>query len=78
MVLKLIIKVRNLCPRLYIAAAVAINTAARSVIGTTVAVYQLLSDLQSNLHKWIALGPEHEHPLRQIIHISMFYTLHCV
>ena len=26
----------------------------------------------------IALGPDHEYPLRQNIHLSMFYTLHCV
>ena len=34
--------------------------------------------IQSNLLKWIALGPEREYPLRQSIHLSMFYTLHCV
>jgi len=36
--------------------------------------------LQSNPHNWIALGPDYEYPLRQGIHLSMFYrpTLHCV
>ena len=34
--------------------------------------------LQSNLLKWIALGPDYEYPLRQSIHLSMFHTLHCV
>jgi len=34
--------------------------------------------LQSNPFKWIALGPDCESPVRQNIHLSMFYTLHCV
>ena len=34
--------------------------------------------LQSNPLKWIALGPDHEPPLRQSVHLSVFYTLHCV
>jgi len=28
----------------------------------------------SNPLKWIALGPDYEYPLRQNIHLSMFYT----
>ena len=34
--------------------------------------------IQSNPLKWIALGPDYEYPLRQSIHLSMFYTLYCV
>ena len=34
--------------------------------------------IQSNPLKWIALGPDCEYLLRQNIHLSMFYTLHCV
>jgi len=34
--------------------------------------------LQSNLLKWIALGPDYEYPLRQSIHLSTFYAFHCV
>jgi len=34
--------------------------------------------VQSNLLQWIALGPDFEYPLRQCIHLSMFYTIHCV
>jgi len=34
--------------------------------------------MQSNPHKQIALGLDYEYPLRQSIHLSMFYTLHCV
>ena len=33
--------------------------------------------LHSNLLKWIALGPDHQYLLKQSIHVSMFYTLHC-
>ena len=31
--------------------------------------------IQSNLLKWIALGPEREYPLRQSIRLPMFYPL---
>jgi len=34
--------------------------------------------VQSNLLQWIALRAHLEHPLRQSIHLSMFYNLHCV
>ena len=34
--------------------------------------------LQSNPLQWIALGPDYAYPLRQITHLSMFYTLRCV
>ena len=37
-----------------------------------------LPRIQSNLLKWIALGPHRECPQRQNIHLSMFHTLHCV
>jgi len=30
--------------------------------------------LQSNSLKWIAVGPAYQYPLRQSIHLSMFYT----
>ena len=33
---------------------------------------------QSNPLEWIAVGPDYEYPLRQSIHLSMFYTSHCV
>jgi len=32
------------------------------------------TSLQSNLLKWIALGPDYEYPLRQTIHLSMYLT----
>ena len=38
----------------------------------------LLLVLQSNPLKCTALRPDYEYPLRQRIHLSMFYTLHCV
>ena len=34
--------------------------------------------IQSNVLEWIALGPDYEYPLRHSIHLSMFYTLHCL
>jgi len=34
--------------------------------------------LQSNMLKWIALGPDYELPLKQSIHSSMFYISHCI
>ena len=32
--------------------------------------------IQSNPLQWIALGPDYKYPLRQSVHLSMFYTLH--
>jgi len=32
--------------------------------------------IKSNLLKWIAPAPDHEHPLTQSINLYMFYTLH--
>ena len=34
--------------------------------------------MQSNPLNWVALGHDYDYPLRQSIHLSMFYTLHCV
>jgi len=34
------------------------------------------SCIQSNPLTWISLGPDYEYPLRQSVHLSMFYTLH--
>ena len=33
---------------------------------------------KSNLLKWTVLGPDYEYTLSHSIHLSMFYTLHCV
>ena len=37
-----------------------------------------LRRVQSNPLKWMALGPHHDHPLRQGIHLSMFYIWCCL
>jgi len=37
--------------------------------------YSALKKVQSNPFKWTALGPDHEYPLGQSIHISLFYTV---
>jgi len=34
--------------------------------------------VQTNPLKRIAVGPDYKYPLRQSIHLFMFYTLHCV
>ena len=34
--------------------------------------------VQSNMLKWIALGPDCEYPFMHSVHVFMFYTLHCV
>ena len=39
---------------------------------------QCSMSIHSNPLWWISLGPDHEYPLRQSVHLSMFYICHYV
>jgi len=41
-------------------------------------VFAMVCWLQLNPRECIAMGPDYEYPLRQSVHLSMFYTLRCV
>jgi len=50
----------------------------RHITDVVICVCLFVNIMQSNPLRWIALGPDYEYPVSHSIHLSMYYTSHCV